>query len=170
VKETEITVVGNVVKPPQRNRTANGSVTNFRVASTSRRYDREVQGWVDSKTLFLDVECWGELGGHVSQTVSKGDPVIVFGSLFTDEWDTDQGRRSKVKLRAEVVGPDLTKGTAEFKRALRAPAAAPEQSPPPADDDFHATAGLVAGRDYEADPETLDEMNSDSALPEPALR
>ena len=170
MKETEITVVGNVVKPPQRNRTANGSVTNFRVASTSRRYDREVQGWVDNKTLFLDVECWGELGGHVSQTVSKGDPVIVFGSLFTDEWDTDQGRRSKVKLRAEVVGPDLTKGTAEFKRVLRAPAAVPEQSPPPAEDEFDPTAGLVAGRDYEADPETLDEMNSDRTVLEPALR
>ncbi|MFL6151562.1 MAG: single-stranded DNA-binding protein, partial [Ornithinibacter sp.] len=159
-----------VVNPPQRNRTPNGAVTNFRVASTSRRYDKDVQGWVDNKTLFLDVECWGELGGNVSQTVSKGDPVIVSGSLFTDEWDTDQGRRSKVKLRAEVVGPDLTRGTADFKRALRAPATPADQGPPPADDEFDPTGELLAGRDYEADPETLDEMNSDTRVPEPALR
>ncbi|MGY1603158.1 single-stranded DNA-binding protein [Geodermatophilus sp. SYSU D00815] len=133
MKETEVTVVGNVVGPPQKNRTANGSVTNFRLASTSRRFDKGVQGWVDSKTLFLDVECWGELGGNVSHTISKGDPVIVFGWLFTDEWESDQGRRSKVKLRAAAVGPDLNKGTADFRRTLRAAPAAdapPGEEPP----------------------------------------
>ena len=77
MKETEVTVVGNVVNPPQKNRTASGSVTNFRLASTSYRYDRETQGWVDKKQLFIDVECWGELGGNVSHTLSKGDPVVV---------------------------------------------------------------------------------------------
>ena len=36
--ETEIHVVGNVVDVPRHNRTANGSVTNFRMASTARRW------------------------------------------------------------------------------------------------------------------------------------
>jgi single-strand DNA-binding protein len=163
VKETEVTVVGNVVGPPQRNRTANGSVTNFRLASTASRYDRETQAWVDKKPLFLDVECWGELGANVSSTVSKGDPVIVFGELFTDEWESDQGRRSKVTMRAANVGPDLARGTAEFRRTVRSTSAAtppPENIPDP---------GEEPAGDYDAGSRALYELDSDSTVPEPAL-
>jgi single-stranded DNA-binding protein len=160
VKETELTVVGNVVGPPQRNRTLNGSVTNFRVASTASRYDRETQGWVDKKTLFLDVECWGDLGANVSSTISKGDPVIVFGELFTDEWDSEQGRRSKVKMRAATVGPDLAKGTADFRRTVKSTPTVE----PPADD-----AGEQPPGDYDEGSSALYVLNSDDTVPEPAL-
>ncbi len=34
-----VTVVGNVVDSPRRVSLANGAVTNFRMASTGRRYD-----------------------------------------------------------------------------------------------------------------------------------
>ncbi|MGY1617036.1 single-stranded DNA-binding protein [Geodermatophilus sp. SYSU D00691] len=159
MKETGVTVIGNVVASPQKNRTANGSVTNFRLASTSRRFDKGVQGWVDSKRLYVDVECWGELGGNVSHTLSKGDPVIVFGWLYTDEWESEQGRRSKVKLRAEAVGPDLNKGTAEFRRTARPQvpsadavpedgAATPETPP---DEEPDASFGSFDGYPYEVE-------------------
>jgi single-strand DNA-binding protein len=166
-KETLITVVGNVVKPPQKHRTATGSVTKFRVASTPQRFDKEAQRWVDKKPLFLDVDCWGELGGNVSHTVSKGDPVIVHGELFTDEWETDQGRRSKTVIKASSVAPDLTWGTADFRRTARSGAPAqPEGAVPdelgedvPTDPD---------DEDYLTGSSTLYEVDSD-ALPEPAL-
>ncbi len=175
-KETEITVIGNVVGPPQRNRTANGSVTNFRIASTAQRYDKEMQRWVDKKPLFLDIECWGELGGHVSHSVSKGDPVIVVGELFTDEWDSEQGRRSKNKVRAEAVGLNLARGTTEFKKSRREPAepdfAAP--APPDASDPDDEPADGVdreirMGEDYVVGPETLDVLDPDETFREPAL-
>ena len=169
MKETEVTVVGNVVNPPQRNRLASGAtVTNFRMASTSRRYDKETQGWIDNKTLFLDVECWGELGGNVSHTVSKGDPVIVFGELYTDEWDTDQGRRSRVKLRAEAVGPDLNKGVADFRRTARSSTVMPAEAEVPAaiGDEIPAEP---AEEDYLTGSAALYELDSDSTVPEPAL-
>jgi single stranded DNA-binding protein len=125
VKETDLTVVGNVVNSPQRSRLPSGaSVTNFRLASTSRRFDRETQTWADNRTLFVDVECWGELGGNVSHTVTKGDPVIVVGELYTHAWETGEGRRSRPQIRAEAVGPDLARGVADFQRTARAPLAA----------------------------------------------
>jgi single stranded DNA-binding protein len=118
VKETDVTVVGNVVNAPQRSRLVNGaSVTNFRLASTSRRFDRETQSWTDHRTLFVDVECWGELGGNVSHTVIKGDPVIVVGELYTHSWETDQGRRSRPQVRAEAGGAALSRGVADFPRS-----------------------------------------------------
>jgi single-strand DNA-binding protein len=169
VKDTEVTVTGNVVNPPQRNRTASGSsVTNFRIASTSRRYDRETQGWVDNKTLFLDVECWNELGGNVSHSVSKGDPVIVFGTLFTEEWESDQGRRSRVKLRAEAVGPDLNRGVADFRRAARTPATAVPPAPGEPGEIGEVGAVDTDPGDYTAGAAALYELDPDTA-PEPAL-
>ena len=170
---TEITVIGNVVTSPSRNRTQNGSVTNFRVASTERRWDSTVQSFVDGARFFVDVECWGELSGNVSHSVSKGDPVVVRGVIRTDEWESDQGPRSRPRVRAEAVGPNLARGTADFRRTRRA-APAPAAEPPVADG--------AEERDYEGPLQPLYELDPETsaaaqalehelgALPEPALQ
>jgi single-stranded DNA-binding protein len=171
VNATEMTVIGNVVNSPSRNRTQNGSVTNFRVAATERRFDSATQGWVDGPTFFVDVECWGELGGNVSHSISKGDPVVVVGNIRTHEWDSDQGRRSRPQIRAEAVAPNLARGVAEFRRTQRAAATASDE-PGPSDDAPSTVpdelAELVAGRDYEADVEAFDSLNADDLTAEPA--
>jgi single-stranded DNA-binding protein len=160
VSSTEITVTGNVVTPPSRVRTQNGSVTNFRVASTERRYDSTVQGFVDGASFFVDVECWGELSGNVAHSVSKGDPVVVRGTLRTHEWESEQGRRSRPQLRAQAVGLDLARGTAEFRKTQRSSTAAPTEPLPsePADDDLD-------GRDYAPVVAPLYELDPDSSAP-----
>jgi single-strand DNA-binding protein len=156
VNETDVTVVGNIVNSPQRSRLPSGdSVTNFRMASTSRRFDRETQAWTDHRTFFVDVECWGELGGNVSHTLSKGDPVVVRGEIYTHEWESDQGRRSRPQVRAAHVGPDLTRGVADFRRSARAlPQAEPAGEP---DGDPYADRAT----DYIEGEGTLDQVDSD---------
>jgi single-strand DNA-binding protein len=52
-----VTVIGNVVDSPRLVRLENGRVTNFRMASTARRYDTRSQEFVDSGTFWVDVEC-----------------------------------------------------------------------------------------------------------------
>jgi single-stranded DNA-binding protein len=171
VSATEITVVGNVVNSPSRNRTQNGSVTNFRVAATERRFDGATQSWVDGHSFFVDVECWGELGGNVSHSISKGDPVVVVGAIRTHEWDSEQGRRSRPQIRAEAVAPNLARGVADFRRTSRAAAAASGEPTVPADeaDQKDLQSGeLVAGRDYEVGEETLGEVNPTDLAMEPA--
>lgn len=170
---TEITVIGNVVDSPRRVRLQNGSVTNFRMAATERRFDRERQEFVDGGTFWVDVECWGELGGNVSRTVSKGDPVIVVGTLTTRQWETESSRGSVSQIRAEAVGPNLARGVADFTRTPRgsnatSAASVPEPSGPPVGEDFPSRDELRAGVDYVTDPETLEEANSETQ-PEPAL-
>jgi single-strand DNA-binding protein len=166
-KETFITVTGNVVRPPVRNRTASGSVTKFRVGSTSQRFDKDAGRWVDKKNLYLDVECWGELGGNVAHSISKGDPVVVHGELYTDEWETEEGRRNKTVIRAASVAPDLSWGVAEIRRMPRTtPAAAPE--PEPETGPAGEPVGESAIGDYTEGVGALYELDSD-ALPEPAL-
>lgn len=168
---TEITVIGNVVTSPSRVRTQGGSVTNFRLASTERRYDSTTQGFVDGGTFFVDVECWGELGGNVSHSVSKGDPVVVRGTIRTDQWESDQGPRSRPRVKAEAVGPNLARGTADFRRTQRA-APAPTAEPPSADGTEERDYDGPSGPLYELDPETPAAASASEhamdALPEPA--
>jgi single-strand DNA-binding protein len=186
VNETRITVVGNVVDTPRRNRLSTGSVTNFRIASTARRFDGEAKDFVDSATLWIDVACWGELGGNVAHSVSKGDPVIVRGALTTHSWESEAGRRSTPRIRAFAVGPNLARGTSVFKRdkmarsgdpgdgasnaALSAAANAPSSpSANGADEEFPGSVEeLVPGRDYVADDGMLDQSAVDEDSPVPA--
>jgi single-strand DNA-binding protein len=178
VNDTFVTVVGNVVDSPRRVRLQNGSVTNFRMASTARRYDSKSQEFVDSGTLWVDIECWGDLGAHVSSSVSKGDPVIVYGMLTTHSWEGETGKRSAPRIKGEAVGPNLRRGTAEFKRyqPQRTTESAAEQladmTPQASHDGFSGQPDevevLLAGRDYEGDVETLRNMTADDLSPEPA--
>jgi single-strand DNA-binding protein len=173
VSATEITVIGNVVNSPSRNRTQNGSVTNFRVAATERRFDSAQQDWVDGATFFVDVECWGELGGNVSHSISKGDPVVVVGNIRTHEWESEQGRRSRPQIKAAAVAPNLARGVADFRRSARPAAAAASEGPaltddPSSADQPDAPAAPGADRDYEGGESTLDPMDAAALDREPA--
>lgn len=180
MNDTIVTVVGNVVDSPRRVALANGAVTNFRLASTARRYDPAKEDFVDSGTFWVDVECWNTLSGNVSASVSKGDPVIVHGSLTTHSWESDAGPRSKPRIRAFAVAHNLSKGRALFTRdkaAIRSsePADAHASGPlspaaeTPAADEFPMSSdGLLAGRDYEGDESALDSVDAADLDREPA--
>jgi single-strand DNA-binding protein len=176
VNDTIVTVVGNVVDSPRRVSLEKGAVTNFRMASTARRYDTKSQEFVDSGTFWVDVECWDGLSGNVSASISKGDPVIVHGAMTTHSWESENGRRSSPRIRAFVVGPNLAKGRADFKRdrAQRTTDPATEANGPdvqsePKDGGLAGFPGeLLAGRDYVADDAALDDAITDALSPEPA--
>jgi single-strand DNA-binding protein len=177
VNDTFVTVVGNVVDSPRRVSLENGAVTNFRMASTARRYDAARQEFVDASTFWVDVECWNGLSGNVSASISKGDPVIVQGALSTNSWESENGRRSAPRIRAFAVGPNLARGTSVFKRDKSGRSAEPADLTahgPQSPDDGAAEAfpssdvDLRAGRDYEDDTETLHGMNLADPPVEPA--
>jgi single-strand DNA-binding protein len=179
VNDTEVTVVGNVVDSPRRVRLENSSVTNFRLASTARRYDSAKQEFVDSGTFWVDVESWGELGGNVARSVSKGDPVIVRGTLTTRSWESEHGRRSAPQIKAFAVGHNLQRGWTDFHRPTRAlpaadeTAASGEPTEPTAFDEELArdlAQERASEQEYAGAAGALYELASDTSLPEPALR
>jgi single-strand DNA-binding protein len=161
-----VTVVGNVVDSPRMVRFDNSAVTNFRMASTARRYDSATQQWVDSGTFWVDVECWNGLSSNVSASITKGDPVIVSGALTTHAWETDDGRRQKPRIKAFAVGPNLARCTAEPKRdrSTRSEAGVPDEVPdvPPVDSPADGDDA-----DYPEAARALYELDSDPE-PEPA--
>ena len=114
-------------------------MANLRVAVTSRVKDGD--SWRDGDTSFYRVTCWRQLAEHAGDSLSKGDRVIVLGSLQQRSWETPQGdKRSVVEIQADEIGPSLKFAVAKPQRSS-AKAAAGE---PPA----VAAVGLdlVAGR------------------------
>ncbi|MDP5182069.1 single-stranded DNA-binding protein [Blastococcus sp. BMG 814] len=172
MNDTFVTVVGNVADDPRRKTTQNGAVTNFRLASTARRFDAGLGQFVDSGTFWIDVECWNGLSGNVARSISKGDPVIVHGTLTTHSWESDNGPRSKPQIRAYAVGPNLAKGMAVFKRdrSGRAPDAAAGNAPGTAVEPGHGAEpdAPTPGWDYEGADATLSSVDGPDLPQEPA--
>jgi single-strand DNA-binding protein len=120
MNDTMMTIVGNVVDTPRRRQTANGHVvTNFRVASTSRRYDREQERFVDNSTLYITVTCWRAMGVNVDSSIKKGQPVLVYGRYYMREYKVEEQIRTSYELEAVAVGHDLSRGTSQFTRVYQ---------------------------------------------------
>jgi single-strand DNA-binding protein len=130
--DTHIVLVGNVLTAPEWRRTnqAQALVVNFRVASTSRRWDRENGRWVDGASLRVRVNCWRRLAEGVASSVTVGDPVVVVGRLYTRDWtDAENNPRTSYEMEAVAVGHDLARGRARFFRSRPTPATSAVDGP-----------------------------------------
>lgn len=117
--DTPIMIVGNVLTAPEWRRTHKTGtlVTNFRVASNSRRFDRDSNRWVDGDSLRVRVNCWRKLAENVSASLTVGDPVMVIGRLYTRDWtDSENNPRISYELDATAVGHDLARGRTKLFR------------------------------------------------------
>ncbi|KHO23945.1 single-stranded DNA-binding protein [Mycolicibacterium setense] len=144
--ETPFSIVGNIVTDPVRRRFGDQELYKFRVASNSRR--RTSDGtWEHGNSLYVTVNCWGNLATGASASLTKGDAVVVVGHVHTDEYDDKDGvRRSSVEVRASAVGPDLSRCTARI-----APLPKPTAVPAPDSEPDAADHGDADGMETELD-------------------
>lgn len=83
------------------------AVVNFTVA-TSREFTR-ADGTHDKATSFIVCEAWDTGAVAVSNTLKKGDLVMVEGSLRNDSWEKDGVKHSTMKVRVNNFAP-IVKG------------------------------------------------------------
>ncbi|WP_238016023.1 single-stranded DNA-binding protein [Dactylosporangium sp. AC04546] len=117
--DTTVTIVGNVLNPPDARRLVDSQalVTHFKVAAHSRKFDRAGERWVDGDSLRVRVNCWRQLADNVARSVNVGDPVIVTGRLYSRDWEGDDHvKRVSYELDAFSVGHDLARGRSKFAR------------------------------------------------------
>ena len=134
--ETPFTIVGNIITNPVRLRFGDQELYKFRVASNSRRRNSD-GSWEHGNSLYVTVNCWGNLATGVSASLTRGDAVVVVGHVYTSEYDDKDGvRRSSSEVRATAVGPDLSRCTAKLAPLPKSTAGpAPEPEPGPMTDD-----------------------------------
>ncbi|WP_254069123.1 single-stranded DNA-binding protein [Streptomyces sp. TM32] len=162
-----VTLVGNAATAVEhRQTTAGATVARFRLAATSRRWDKALERWTDGETSFYTVRSWRGLADNVAASVAVGEPLIVQGRLRLREGEQSPERGGQRWFAAEVdavaIGHDLARGTAAFRRVARpartgtdstAPAA-PQPAQPPAHSSGSAQAAQPHGQ-QEGRDETL---------------
>jgi single-strand DNA-binding protein len=133
--EPQVTMTGNLVSDPSRRVTAAGVVvTRMRIASNHRRFDRDRGEWISSDPVYLDVNCWRQLGDNVAASLKKGDSVLVTGRLTMREYDDAAGgaRRQAFTIEATTVSPDLCRYVTLLARPTRDPQSVTESVTEPA--------------------------------------
>jgi single-strand DNA-binding protein len=82
-------------------------VAQLRLAVNSRRRTAEGE-WVDAPTTFLDATVWGEQAERAASRLSKGDRVVVTGTLVTRTWTGQDGtERRKLEVAVDELGASL---------------------------------------------------------------
>ncbi|MEP6650163.1 MAG: single-stranded DNA-binding protein [Lapillicoccus sp.] len=163
MNESFVTVVGNVVSDPISRPTKVGRpFASLRIASTTRRWDPEQRTFVDGSTNFLGVVAFNSLAANVMSSVKKGHPVVVYGRLRVNQWETEKGEpRTSAEIDAYTIGHDLTRGQVEFSRPPRTQLDSNDRLADPAiQDSFHGEdresggdEGVAAGVEADGDPE-----------------
>jgi single-strand DNA-binding protein len=121
MNEIQVTLRGNVATEPRHVRFDDGNtVTSFRLASTVRRYDRGLQEWVDRGTTYVNVNCRRAMAANAATSVRKGQPLVVTGKLTERYWSANGRSGQTLEIQAEGLGHDLSYGTSQFARIVRA--------------------------------------------------
>ncbi|RZS89834.1 single-strand DNA-binding protein [Motilibacter rhizosphaerae] len=119
MNDAYVTLVGNLTSDCRHGETEEGVPrTNFGLAHTPRRRLRD-GSWADGDTTFYSVTCWRDLAVNAANSLRKGDPVVVRGTLRSREWTSGERSGTALELSADTVGHDLSRGSTHFRRAER---------------------------------------------------
>lgn len=115
----QVTASGLVATTPRHLVTGDGlPITSFRLACSSREYDRALKKWKDGNTNWYTITCFGQLAINVAGSVNKGERVFVSGLLKIRDWDNGERAGTSVELEAEAIGHDLNWGNSNFTRTV----------------------------------------------------
>ena len=135
MSDTTVSLVGNTTRDAEVRYTQSGqAVADFGMA-VSNRVKNQAGEWEDGPGQFYDVTVWGTTAENFAETCPKGTRVMVIGRLQFDTWEKDGEKRSKVKIVADHVGPELRWATASVEKARkdddRGSRPAPRRQAPP---------------------------------------
>lgn len=93
-------------------------ITSFRLAASSRRFDRSQNKWIDGETNWFTVTSFRQLAINVSTSVNKGERIMVNGKIKVRDWDNGERNGTSVEIDADALGHDLTWGNSAFTRTV----------------------------------------------------
>jgi single-strand DNA-binding protein len=98
----KVIIAGNLTKDPELRYLPSGTaVANMRLATT-RRYRGKSGDMVD-EVCFVDVQVFGRQAETSGEYLKRGSNILVEGRLRLNEWETDQGKRSRIVVVGERI-------------------------------------------------------------------
>lgn len=114
-----ITITGLVATTPRHIVAADGlPITSFRLASSTRKFDRAEMKWIDGETNWYTITTFKKLAINTAGSVGKGDRIVVTGKLRVRDWDNGERSGTSVEVEATAIGHDLAWGTTTFTRTV----------------------------------------------------
>jgi single-strand DNA-binding protein len=115
-----ITIQGRLGADPEMRFAASGmAVANLRIVTNGRKNDNGT--WVDVDTTWWRVTCFKKLAENVCESLTKGDLVVVVGTVKSREWEDPKTgeKRTAFEVVANVVAADLSRTTAKLVKVDR---------------------------------------------------
>jgi single-strand DNA-binding protein len=119
-----VTIIGHMGKDPVTETKGEYTTCRFSVATSRKRKDKDLTTW-------WSVTCWRKDAEYAAKYLKKGDPVLVMGEPYMDEWEKDGQKHTMLKIEALRVSSLGSRSAAAPSTPPRAPASKPD----PADDD-----------------------------------
>jgi single-strand DNA-binding protein len=98
-----VTITGNLTRDPELRHTPSGAaVCDLGVAVNEREKNATTGEW-EERPNFFNVTVWGSQAESCANYLAKGRPVAIQGRLRYESWETEGGKRSTVKIVAQIV-------------------------------------------------------------------
>lgn len=100
----KIVLAGRLTRDPELKYLPSGTPLCKLGIAASRKYKTK-DGESREETLFINATCWRGTAEFVGENFKKGRPIVVEGSLKSDEWeDKNTGqKRTKIEIHADRV-------------------------------------------------------------------
>ena len=113
-----VTIEGRVGSDPVLRFIPSGAaVADFSIAVTERK--KQGDEWVDGQTDWYRVSAWRALAENVSESVHRGDLVVVSGTLKQGTYEKDGQTRTSLDITADWVAASLRFNTVTVNRTQR---------------------------------------------------
>jgi len=115
---TTITFEGNLTSDPDlRFTTTVRPVVEFTVL-VNQRTRTDAGEWVDAEPTRHVVKAFGVLAENITESLAKGDRVIVYGHVVTNTWRHKEtgDKRTAPRVLADTVGPSLRWATTRITK------------------------------------------------------
>lgn len=99
-----VTVTGNIGSDPELKFTKNNTpFVSFSLAYTPRQ--KQGDDWVDGETMWFRVTQWGEKSESLMDTLSKGNKIMVVGTLKQSTYKAKDGSdKVGLEITAQEIG------------------------------------------------------------------
>jgi len=93
----KVFIAGRLTADPELKYLSSGmALCKLRIANT--RFFKKKDGSKGEETCFVDATLWDKQAEWVGESLKKGRPVLIEGSLKTDEWDDkDTGQKRSMR-------------------------------------------------------------------------
>lgn len=116
-----VTMIGNLVNDPVLRFNDKGKATMTMRIAVNEPFNRN--GTWDERTTYINVVAWDGVAEHTSESVLKGDRVVVVGRIQIRDYEPEPGvRQYYTELVAQEIGVSTKWAVAVPQRAVVAEA------------------------------------------------